>query len=105
MCCDETAEVVIARSAKRDEAISATQRDEAISVTRLCFGYSALRINLHAGGSADIRIGFGLTVGFGSSSRLVNHQSRSLPQPSSVGGMCCPLHSVLSFGQLMRIWK
>src|SRR6267154_4730109 len=67
--------------------------------------YSAFSISLHAGGSADIRIGFGLTDGFGSASFLANHQSRSLPQPSSVGGIGCALQSVLSFGQLMRIWK
>jgi hypothetical protein len=57
---------------------------------------------LQAGGSADIRIGFGATLGFGSSNLFVNHQSRSLPQPSSVGGTGCALHSALSFGQLMR---
>src|SRR5256885_10392414 len=67
--------------------------------------YSAIRICLHAGGSADIKSGFGATDGFGSASFLVNHQSRSLPQPSSVGGIGCALQSVLSFGQLMRMWK
>ena len=36
---------------------------------------------------------------------LLNQASRSLPQPSSVGVTGCALQSVLSFGQLMRIWK
>src|SRR5882724_324159 len=98
----ESAESVLAErtrgSSRRDRRGIADHRRRA-SI------YSAFSISLHAGGSADIRIGFGLTDGFGSASFLVNHQSRSLPQPSSVGGIGCDLQSVLSFGQLMRMWK
>ncbi len=65
----------------------------------------AANICLHAGGSADIGALWGVATpglsmswrGFG-----LSHKSRSLPQPSSVGGTGCDLHSGLPGGQLMR---
>ena len=68
-------------------------------------GAASRHQDLLAGRRQRLRIGFDFPVGLGSSSRLVNHQSRSLPQPSSLGGTGCALHSALSCGQVMRIWK
>src|SRR5262249_25026909 len=58
----------------------------------------------HAGGRADIGVCLGgpglMSWGF-----LMNQAASSLPQPSSVGGGCCPLQPGLSVGQPIRMWK
>ena len=61
-----------------------------------------------AGRSASVSEGRGFEGvgdGLGCSTASVNHQSKSLPQPSPAGTGSCGLHSGLSAGHLRRTWK